>query len=60
MDDEKFRLWAALKILELREALDNNNSFFTTDQLAMLFTIRDQNIDKVRKAQSGKVVQLFP
>jgi len=59
MDDEKFILWATLKILKLRKALDYSNSFFTTNELDMLFAIRDANQKKIRKAQKGKVIQLF-
>ncbi len=55
MDDDRFKVWAALKILELREAMGNNNSFFTTIELDMLFKIRDENKPK----NTGKIIK-FP
>jgi len=59
MDDEKFKIWATLKILALSKALDYDNSLFTTSNLDMLFAIRDAHQEKIRKEQSGKIIQLF-
>lgn len=60
MNDEQFKIWAALKILELREALGNANSFFTTTELDMLFNIKEQYQSKIRKQQTGnKIIKLF-
>ena len=59
MTEEEFILWATLKILEMREAMGNDNSFFTTNDLDMLFKIRDENLTKIRKETKGKIVPLF-
>ena len=58
MNDKKYILWATLKILELRKALDYDNSFFTTSQLDRLFAIRDLQQEEDRKKLKNKVRKL--
>lgn len=59
MTDSEFKIWAALKILELRKELGCANSFFTTGELDMLFNIRDNNQAKINRQNKGKIINLF-